>query len=170
MAENGELKQFNAKRSGRASIFSGEKKFARGFVIRPEQILNLFHDTQPGIPLPKDAQFKGIGVDDAGVDSQIQFYFTSASNPSVHCFAMKPEKFFGLLVELADGLLPLDSELDGIEVSSRFTMILLRVTSSHWPAPIAKDLPLYHLRYDLGRLLLVDTNNFMEPERKIIIQ
>src|SRR5260221_14372636 len=169
MAENGELKKFNAKASGRSSILSGAK-YKRGFTINPQQVLELFHRTQPGIPLPEDAKFKGLGVEDAGVDSQIQFYFTSISNPSVHCFAMNPQKFFSLLVHLADGLLPLDSELDGIEISKAFTIVMLRVSSSHWPAPIGNVLPLYHLRYDLGRLVLVDPNNPENPERKIIIQ
>lgn len=170
MGENGELKQFNAKPSGRSSIITGSKKFARGFIIRPEQILSLLHDTQPGIPLPKDAQFQGLGIDDAGVDSEIQFYFTSILAPNMHCFAMKPRIFFTMLVELADGLLPLDSELEGIEVSKNFTMIMLRVESSHWPAPINKELPLYHLRYDLGRLVLIDPSKALENTRRIIIQ
>lgn len=170
MNENGELKKFRVEHSGRSSIFSGEKKFTRGFIVRPEQILSLFHDTQPGIPLPKDAQFKGIGLEDAGVDSEIQFYFSSVTSPSTHCFALKPQKFFSMLVQLADGLLPLDSELDGVEISSRFTMILLRVNSSHWPAPLGKNLPLYHLRYDLGRLVLVDPEKALAPERRIRIQ
>lgn len=166
---NGELKQFDVKLSGRPSIIHGAK-YARGFIIRPEQIMELFHDTQPGIPLPKDAQHQGIGVEDAGVDSEIQFYFTSQSNPTVHCFALKPELFFSMLVNLADGLLPLDSELDGIEISPNFTVILLRVKSEHWPAPLTKDLPLYHLRYEFGRLLLVDPSKAIEKERRIQIQ
>jgi hypothetical protein len=170
VSQNGELKKFNAKPSGRSSIISGAKKYCRGFVVRPEQILSLFHDTQPGIPLPKDAQFQGIGIEDAGIDSRIQFFFTSVSNPSMHCFSLKPNQFFSMLVQLADGLLPLDSELDGVEVSSKFTMIMLRVQSSHWPAPIGKDLPLYHLRYDLGRLMLVDPIKILEGERRIRIQ
>jgi hypothetical protein len=167
--ENGELKKFNAKVSGRSSIVNGAK-YGRGFIIRPEQVLALFHDTQPGIPLPKDAEFKGIGIEDSGMDSQIQFFFTSVSNPSMHCFAMKPAQFFAMLVQLADGLLPLDSELDGVEVSSRFTMIMLRVKSAHWPAPIGNTMPLYHLRYDLGRLVLVDPIKILDGERRIRIQ
>jgi hypothetical protein len=163
-----DLKSFELKHSGRSSIVKGAK-YQRGFIIRPEQILELFHDTQPGIPLPKDAQFKGIGLEDAGVDSQIQFFFTSLTSPSTHCFALKPQQFFHMLVRLADGLLPLDSELDGIEISSRFTMILLRVQSSHWPAPITKDLPLYHLRYEFGRILLIDPSKAFE-QRRIQIQ
>lgn len=169
MSENGELKQFNAKPSGRSSIVLGAK-YQRGFIIRPEQVLALFYDTQPGIPLPKDCEYKGLGLKDEGADSEIQFYFTSVSNPTVTCFALKPEQFFKKLVELSDGLLPLDSELDGIEISSRFTVILLRVKSSHWPAPLTPDLPLYHLRYDLGRLLLVDPSKAVEKERRILIQ
>lgn len=169
MAENGELKKFDAKRSGRSSIVAGAK-YARGFVIRPEQILSLFHDTQPNIPLPKDAQFQGVGIQDEGYDSTIEFYYTSQQSPNTHCFALKPHLFFNILVNLADGLLPLDAELDGIEISPRFTVIMLRVTSSHWPAPISATLPLYHLRYDLGRLVLVDTSKAIEPERRIIIQ
>ena len=169
MAQNGELKKFDAVASGRPSIVAGTK-YARGFIVRPEQVLALFHDTQPGLPIPGDAQFQGIGADDAGVNSQIEFYFTSVSNPTVHCFALKPQQFFTMLVRLADGLLPMDSELDGIEVSRNFTVIMLRVLSSHWPPAIGDRLPLYHLRYDLGRITLVDPSKAMEGERKIRIQ
>lgn len=166
---NGELKKFKARRSGRSSILHGAK-YQRGFIIRPEQILSLFHETQPGIPLPKDAEFKGIGVESAGVDSQIQFFFSSIAAPNMHCFALQPHKFFSILVHLADGLLPMDSELDGIEVSSNFTVIMLRVKSEHFPAPLTKDLPLYHLRYEFGKLLLVDPSKAIEQERRIQIQ
>lgn len=168
MSENGELKRFDATLSGRPSIIKGAK-YQRGFIVYPAQILDLLHETQPGIPLPKDAEFKGIGMEDAGCDSQVQFYFTSVSNPTVHCFALKPERFFAMLVRLADGLLPLDSELDGIEISSRFTVIMLRVKSSHWPAPLTNEMPLYHLRYEAGRLLLVDPSKMFE-QRRIQIQ
>lgn len=169
MAQNGELKKFNATPSGRSSIISGAKKFARGFVVRPEQVLELLHDTQPDLPLPNDAQFRGIGVDDAGINSLVEFYFTSQVSPNTHCLALKPLTFFHMLLNLADGLLPLDSELDGIEVSRNFTVILLRVISSHWPPPLGKDLPLYHLRYEFGRLLLVDPSKAIENERRIRI-
>jgi len=167
--QNGEAKQFSASRSGRSSIISGAK-YQRGFIIRPEQMLALFHDTQTGIPLPNDAEFKGLGLDDAGVDSKIEFYFKSATNPHEHCFALNPHLFFKILVDLACGLLPLDSELDGIEISPRFTVILLRVQSSHWPAPLTNQMPLYHLRYEAGRMLLVDPSKAIEQERRIRIQ
>ena len=166
---NGALKESNITPSGRRSIIHGAK-YHRGFIVRPEQILSLFHDTQPGIPLPKDAEFKGIGMADEGVDSRIRFYFKSVIAPNMHCLELKPEKFFRLLVDLADGLLPLDSEMDGIEISNRFTVILLRVKSSHWPPAPRENIPLYHLRYDLGRLLLVDPARAIESERRIRIQ
>jgi hypothetical protein len=82
---------------------------------------------------------------------------------------MKPELFFNILVDLADGLLPLDSELDGIEISHRFTVLMLRVKSSHWPSAATDNLPIYHLRYDLGRLLLVDPSKAIEGEKRIRI-
>lgn len=165
-----ELKQFAAKPSGRASILHGAK-FQRGFTINPGQILSLFHDTHPELPIPVDAVFQGIGLDDAGVDSKIQFYFTSVQAPWEHCFELKPEYFFRLLVQLADGLLPLDSELDGMEISPRFTLLLMRVKSSHWaPAP-GTLLPLYHLRYDIGRLSLHGPDEAIrDGQRQIRIQ
>lgn len=139
-------------------------------MIRPEQILQLFHDTQPGLPLPVDAKFEGLGIEDAGCDSAIQFYFSSIAAPWEHCLQMNPEFFFKILVDLADGLIPADSELDGIEISPNFTMILLRVKSSHWPAAPRNEMPLYHLRYDLGRILLVDPAKAMEGDKRIRIQ
>jgi hypothetical protein len=166
MPANGELKKFNATHSGRSSVLRGAK-YSRGFVIRPEQMLALFRDTQPNLPIPADAEFQGIGFKDEGIDSQIQFYFTSLTAPWEHCFAMKPELFFDILVDLADGLLPLDSELDGIEVSHRFTVLMLRVKSSHWPAAPTDNLPLVHLRYEAGRLLLVDASRAIENEKRI---
>lgn len=166
-----ELKKSSTTPSGRSSILKGAK-FTRGFIVRPEQILALLHDTQPGIPLPKDAEFKGLGLDDAGVDSKIEFYFTSKMAPSEVCFALQPQLLFKMLVELACGLLPADSELDGVEISSRFTVVLLRVKSSHWPAPRIQDgkMPLYHLRYEFGRMLLVDPSKAIENEKRIRVQ
>ena len=169
MAENGELRKFNARPSGRPSIVAGTK-YCRGFIIRPEQIISLLHDTQPSLPIPMDAKHEGIGINDDGIDSKIEFHFTSHTSPNTTCFAVKPELFFKILVDLADGLLPMDSELDGIEISTRFTVIMLRVKSSHWPASLNNEIPLYHLRYDLGRLVLVDPLKAIESERRIKIQ
>lgn len=169
-----ELKKFAATPSGRPSIVLGAK-FQRGFIIHPVQILELLHDTQPSLPLPKDAKFEGIGVDDAGVDSKIQFYFSSLIAPSEHCLQMKPEYFFRILKDLADGLIPADAELDGIEISKNWLFIMLRVKSSHWgAAPNDKMLPMVHLRYDFKRLLLVDpaeaVRNELQSQRRIRIQ
>lgn len=164
------LKKFNARPSGRSSLIGDtRKKYDRGFIIRPEQIMDLLHDTHPELPIPKDAKHEGIGIEDAGYDSAIQFFFSSVTAPHEHCLAMKPQVFFTLLKDLAQGLIPMDGELDGIEISSRFTVILLRVKSSHWPPPITELLPLYHLRYEFGRLLLVPPESAIEHERRIRI-
>lgn len=166
-----ELKKSSTTPSGRSSILKGAK-YARGFIIRPEQMLELLHDTQPALPLPRDAIFQGLGIDDGGVDSRIQFFFTSLSAPHEHCLSLRPELFFRMLVELSSGLLPLDSHLDGIEISPRFTVILLRVKSSHWPVPRVEDgnMPIYHLRYEYGKILLVDPSKAIEQEKRIQIQ
>lgn len=164
-----DLKKFSGQASGRKSILHGAKH-TRGFVIRPEQILSLFHDTMPQLPIPQDAEFCGVGMEDAGVDSMIQFFFTSKMAPHEHCFQMKPQLFLKYLIELAQGLLPADTELDGIEVSSKFTVLMLRVKSDHFP-PVAnpKEIPLVHLRYDLRRLILCDASKAIENEKRIVI-
>lgn len=170
-----DLKRFTGKVSGRPSIIHGAK-FSRGFVVYPHQILDLLHDTQPGLPIPKDAELKGIGIQDMGRDSKIQFYFSSIIAPNECCLEMKPDHFFRTLVNLADGLLPTDSELDGIEVSKNWTVIMLRVTSSHWPPAPKEEVPLYHLRYDYGslgrkELILTDPSKIVEENsRRIRIQ
>lgn len=163
------VKQYNFESSGRKSILEGSK-YARGFIIRPEQILGLFHDALPNLPIPKDAEHCGIGIEDSGSASFIQFYYTSQLNPREHCFKMKPELFLQYMVDLSEGLLPTDSELDGIEVSQRFTVLLLRVKSSHWPPYPDKKLPMVHLRYDLGQLYLCDPSRAIESEKRIRIQ
>jgi hypothetical protein len=158
-----DLKRFNTTPSGRSSIIKpSEKKFHRGFVVRPDQMIELFHDTQPSLPIPKDAEFKGIGISDEGSNSKIQFFFSSVIAPQEHCLEMKPHYFFKVLLDLCMGLMPMDSELDGIEISPRFTMILLRVKSSHWPPAISQTLPLWHLRYEGKRLLVQNPEEAFE--------
>jgi hypothetical protein len=163
------LKQFDVTQSKRPSILKGAKHI-QGFVIRPEQMLELFRDTMPALPIPRDAQHCGLGIKDEGRDSKIQFFFTSNLSPFEHCFEMAPELFLKTLVGLADGLLPLDSELDGIEISHRFTVLMLRVKSDHFPPHPGNKLPLVHLRYDLGCLLLVDPAQAIGGEKRIRIQ
>jgi len=165
-----EIKKFRLTPSGRRSALFGAKH-ARGFVIRPEQILSLFHDTMAQLPIPKDAEFCGVGFVDSGIDSMIQFYYTSISNPREHCFQLKPSLFMKYLIELGNGLLPTDAEIDGIEVSQKFTVLLMRVLSDRWPA-VPKDdlLPMVHLRYDLGQLVLCDVSKAIEGEKRIRIQ
>jgi len=165
---NGELKQFSQETSGRASIIHGSKQ-CRGVILVPEQILLLLHDTQPGWPIPDDAEYRGIDMRSNGQDSYIKFMFVSREEPALHCFELTPEFFFKTLKDLADGLIPSDSELDGIEMSKRWTYMQLRVKSAHWPEAAADNLlPLYHLRYLGGYLELLPPQQALK--RKIFIQ
>lgn len=168
MPEN-QLKKFDLTPRKRPSILQGAK-YIRGFVIRPEQMISLFHDTMPSLPIPKDAEHCGIGIEENSSDSKLLFYYTSKLAFDQHCFAINPNLFLRLLVDLADGLLPNDSELDGIEVSRNFTVIMLRVKSSHWPDTNTKQVPLYHLRYDLGELCLVHPAEIVKEAKRIRVQ
>lgn len=169
--KNYEAKKFSLTPSGRRSIVRGAK-YQRGLTFDPREILCLFHDTHPELPIPKDAQHKGLGVHDSGSNSVIEFYFTSELAPSEFCFAMKPELFFKLIKDLAEGMIPTDAELDGIELSPRWVYVMLRISSSHWPVvPSGSNLPMAHLRYDFGQLRLVDMSQVLKPkETKIRIQ
>lgn len=154
--------------SGRPSIAHGVRH-AVGLTVRPEQMLQLIHDFQPNAPLPFDAQFEALGIEDAGSHSQIQFYFTSIVNPLENCLVMPPQTFFDLLKRAGDGLIPTDAELDGIEVSSRFTIILLRVKSDHFPPHPGDKLPMVHLRYEAGELVLLNPLEAIRKDRRIQI-
>lgn len=168
MSENEPIKKSIVSPSGRSSIIKGAK-FQRGFIIRPDQMLELLHDTHHNLPIPKDAKFEGLGLEDAGSNSKIQFFFSSITAPHEHCLALRPDLFFKMLVDLAMGIIPMDAELDGIEISPRFTVIMLRVKSSHWPPTMQTKMPLYHLRYEAGRLLLVDPSKAIEGEKRLRI-
>src|SRR5882762_10396642 len=97
------LKKSSATPSGRSSIIRGAK-YARGFIIRPEQILALIHDTQPGLPLPKDAVFRGLGLEHAGINSQISCYLAAVLAPREHCLALGRLLLFAILVAPACAL------------------------------------------------------------------
>jgi hypothetical protein len=79
------------------------------------------------------------------------------------------QHFFRLLKTHADGLIPTDSELDGIEASERFTVILLRIKSDHFPPHSGNELPLAHLRYEAGELSLVNAFESIKKDRRIQI-
>jgi hypothetical protein len=165
-----ELKKSVTTASGRSSILKGAT-FVRGFTVKPDELLSLIYDTEQHAPFPKDAVFKGFGCHSAGVDSIVELYYTSVSAPDQVCFAEKPEAFLRRIIQLSHGFIPLDSELDGIELSNRWTIVLLRIKSSHWPPAMKDDfLPLAHLRYAFGRLILTDISRAVENEKRITIQ
>src|SRR2546430_2089508 len=124
--------------SGDKPIAAGAKH-SFGLVIKPDQMLELIHDFIPNAPVPFDAKHIGLGIED-GSDSKIRFYFESVLNPLENCLEMDPNHFLQTLKRCADGLLPADSELEGIEVSNHFTVILLRIRSDHFPPHAGQDL------------------------------
>lgn len=154
--------------SGRPSMAKGAAH-AFGLTIRPEQMLEFFHDVLLSAPIPFDAMFEMLELDDKGADSEIAFYFTSTINPLENCVCFNVQHFFRLLKTHADGLIPLDAELDGIEASELFTVILLRIKSDHFPPHAGNELPLAHLRYEAGQLSLVNTFEAIKKDRRIAI-
>lgn len=144
-------------------------RHAFGLAIRPEQMLEFFHDVIPTAPIPKDAQFQGLGIEDSGCDSKVKFYFTSVVNPFENCVELSPAYFLEILKRHTDGLVPRDAEFDGIEISARFTVILLRIKSEHFPPHPGNDLPLAHLRYEAGQLMLLNVFEAVKKDRRIQI-
>jgi hypothetical protein len=122
----------------------------------------------PSAPIPFDAVFEMLEFDDQGAESVIGFWFSSSTERAA-CYQMKVQEFFALLKRHADGLIPLDAELDGIEVSQRFTVILLRVKSDHFPPHAGNELPLAHLRYEAGQLQLLNVFESVAKDRRIQI-
>lgn len=144
-------------------------RHAFGLTIRPEQMLEFFHDVLLTAPIPFDAMFEMLELDDKGADSEIGFFYTSLINPLENYVGMKVQHFFSLLKQHADGMIPLDAELDGIEVSGLFTVILLRVKSDHFPAHAGNELPIAHLRYEGGQLQLLNVFESVAKDRRIQI-
>lgn len=154
--------------SGRPPMAKGVAH-AFGLTIRPEQMLEFFHDVLLSAPIPFDAMFEMLELDDKGADSEIGFYFTSVINPLENCVRFNVQHFFRLLKQHADGLIPLDAELDGIEASSLFTVILLRIKSDHFPPHAGNELPLAHLRYEAGEMQLLNVFESVKKDRRIQI-
>lgn len=153
--------------SGRKSAVSGAAHTV-GLTIAPQQMLELLHDTQPNSPIPKDAILTGLGMFDEGDNSRISFYFDSIVAPMAHEVSLNPHYFLKLLVGLSEGLLPLDSELRGIELSDRFNLMLLVVRSDKFPTGI-NQLPIASIRYIAGELLLYHPSEAIKGEKRIRI-
>jgi hypothetical protein len=153
--------------SGRKTLFDGVK-YAMGLVIRPEQMLELLHDAEKTCPIPFDAIVQGIGINDNGADSRIQFFYTSLISPLNNVIELNPHHFLEILKRVSEGLIPLDAELDGIEVSPIFTVLMLRIKSSRIPPTKGPNPPIAHLRYEAGQLQLVSPAYAIAKDEKRI--
>jgi hypothetical protein len=153
--------------SGKRSALKGAAHCV-GLTIKPEQILELLHDTQPNSPIPFDAILCAIGVKDEGSNSRIEFYFNSIAAPMATNCTLDPHHLLQILVNLGEGLLPRDSVLRGIELSDRFNLMLLIVESDKFPSGKAQ-LPLAHIRYVAGELILYHPSESLKGEKRIRI-
>ncbi len=153
--------------SGRKSALQGAAHTV-GLTIKPEQILQLLHDTQPNSPIPFDAILCALQVEDKGEASQVNFFFNSLISPMSTNISLDPHHLLKLLVEQSHGMLPLDSELRGIEISSMFNLMLLVVKSDKFPTGV-KSLPIASLRYVAGELILYHPSGSLEGEKRIRI-
>lgn len=153
--------------SGKRSALKGVAHCV-GLTIKPEQILELLHDTQPNSPIPFDAICMAIGVKDEGSNSRIEFYFNSIAAPMSTNVTLDPHHLLEILVNLGEGLLPRDSVLRGIEISDRFNLMLLIVESDKFPSG-KSQLPLAHIRYVAGELILYHPAESLKGEKRIQI-
>lgn len=153
--------------SGRRSALQGAAHTV-GLTIKPEQIIQLLHDTQPHSPIPFDAILCAVGIEDAGSNSRIQFYFNSLISPMSTNVDIDPHYLLQILIKLSNGMLPSDSELRGIEISDKFNLMLLVVKSDKFPTGI-KGLPIASLRYVAGELILYHPSGSLEGEKRIRI-
>lgn len=153
------------KGTGRKSVVRG-MKYVRGFVVRPEQMIQLLRDIRPDAPIPPDAQVIGLGIEEKGRESRIRLYYHSLVNPLENCLEMHPHTLFQHLKGVAEGIIPADGELDGIEISTRFTVLMLRVKSEHFPPWVGDAMPVMQLRYEWGTLFLFDPASIIEERRE----
>lgn len=153
--------------SGKRSALTGASHCI-GLTIKPEQILELLHDTQPTSPIPFDAILCAIGVKDEGSNSRIEFYFNSLASPMSTNIDIDPHHLLQILMNIGEGLLPRDVVLRGIEISDRFNLMLMVVESDKFPSGVAQ-LPLAHVRYVAGELILYHPAESLKGEKRIRI-
>lgn len=155
--------------SGRKSAIHGGIAHAIGLTIKPEQIIQLLHDTQSHSPIPFDAFLMAIGIKDEGSKSRIEFYFNSLISPMATNVDLDPHHLLEILVEHSNGLLPKDSVLHGIEISTMFNLLLLVVVSDKFPAYKGDKLPIAALRYVAGELIIYHPSESLRGEQRIRI-
>ena len=156
------------KASGRTSALFGARHTV-GLTVNPTEILAFLHDVVKDAPVPYDAVLRAIGIEDKGADSWIQLYFESVANPLENCLNIKPHHLIHLFMQHAEGMIPLDAELVGIEISDRFNLLLFVLKSDKFPAPQKDRLPIASLRYQAGVLKLYPPNQAMVGQNNIIL-
>ena len=140
----------------------------RGLVISPDEIFELLRDTYTNIPIPGDAQFQALQIDDA--NRRINFYYSTNTpdkllvakesdnyfNPLGHCVTFLPQTLVNILKYWFDGKVPSDAEFKAFHVHKLFNFLCLEVASDKFPDSMSATLPMLHLRYEGGRLMSLD--------------
>lgn len=155
--------------SGRAPLSMGARHLF-GLTINAQEILEFFHEVIPTAPIPKDAKLEMLGFEDKGIDSIIEFYFSSFIVGRPACYFMKMHEFFSLLKKHGEGIIPSDAELDGIEASGNFNLLMLRVKSDKFPPHPGDKLPMAHIRFQERELILLNPWEAIFKDRRIRIK
>jgi hypothetical protein len=130
----------------------------------------LVRDVYSNAPIPVDAQFIGIGVEDA--DNLFQFYFASEMGGNqVHCINIRPQLMLDIIKGECGNKLPSDTELIGISVHEAFTFLRLDVKSNKFEPSDSGQMPLIQVRYEGGTFMVLDQSHPDLPStehRKIV--
>lgn len=139
----------------------------RGIILRPEQMLDLIRDTYQGAPIPMDAQLFALGIE--ARENLLQLYFSSASNPLVRCIQLRPTGLLEILKAKSEGMIPSDAELKGISIHQHFTVLRMEVASDKFAASETPSMPMIQMRYELGKLLVLDQSQAEQKEKLVAV-
>lgn len=123
-----------------------------GLIVRPEQLIEAVRLAWDNIPIPKDAQFKAIHIED-GPDTHIGIYYQSWDDPLSHYFRIKPQTLLKILAYWMDGAIPPDAEIKAINVHPFITILRFDLASDKFKQD-GKVFPLLQFRMEEGELYI----------------
>lgn len=126
------------------------RRYTAGLIIRPEQLVEAVRRAWDNVPIPADAQFKGIRIED-GTDAHVEIFYQSFADPLSHCFRVKPDILLRVLAYWMDGAIPPDAELKAINVHPFITVLRLDIQSDKFKQD-GKEMPLMQFRLEDGEL------------------
>ena len=162
--------QNETQASGKKSALFGARHQV-GLTINASEILSFLHDCVKDSPVPYDANFLAIRIEEHGAESQMELYFESKANPLQNCICIKPMHLIHLFIKHSQGMIPADAEIVGIEVSTVWQSLLLFVLKSDkFPQATSNALPIASIRYQAGTLHLYPPKEALaQPQRNIVL-